>query len=99
MARHRLAAKAKAELDEIWLYVARNSGSIEVADRLLESISDRFLLLARNPRIGRTRDDLRPGLRSFPAGEYIIIYSIDNDAVRVLHVARGSRNLEALLGG
>lgn len=67
MARHRLAAKAKAELDEIWLYVARNSGSIEVADRLLESISDRFLLLARNPRIGRPRDDLRPGLRSFPS--------------------------------
>lgn len=98
MARHRLAAKAKAELDEIWLYVARNSGSIEVADRLLESISERFLLLARNPRIGRPRDDLRPGLRSFPAGEYVIMYRVENDAVRVLHVARGSRNLEALLG-
>ncbi|MGB7586061.1 MAG: type II toxin-antitoxin system RelE/ParE family toxin [Terriglobales bacterium] len=96
---HRVAPQAEAELDGIWYYVAKESGSIEIADRLIDSIAQRFLLLSRNPRLGRRRDEeLRPGLRSFPVGEYIIIYRIDGEDVLILHVVRGSRNIEALLG-
>jgi len=41
----------------------------------VESITDRFFLLASHPNIGRACDeDLRPGRRSFPVREYIIIY-------------------------
>jgi toxin ParE1/3/4 len=96
---HRLAREAEVELDDIWYYVAKESGSVEIADRLIDSITERFSILADHPYIGRHRDDdLRPGLRSFPAGEYIIIYRVKNDDVLILHVARGSRNLEALFG-
>jgi plasmid stabilization system protein ParE len=50
---------------------------MEIADRLVDSITDRFFLLAGHPYLGRTRDeDLRPGLRSFTVGEYIIIYGV-----------------------
>ena len=73
MPRHRLAPEAEAELDEIWLYVARESGSFEIADHVIDNITERFWLLTRRPHIGRTRDDLRPGLLSFPAGNYVII--------------------------
>jgi toxin ParE1/3/4 len=94
---HRLASEAEIELDDIWLYVAKKSGSMDVADRLLDSISSRFYLLARYPFMGRSRDeDLRPGLRSFPIGEYIIIYRIEGDDVAILHVVPGSRNIQAL---
>ena len=96
---HQVAPQAEAELDSIWYYVANESGSIEIADRLIDSITERFLLLSRNPRLGRRRDEeLRPGLRSFPAGEYIILYRIEVEDVLILHVIRGSRNIEALLG-
>lgn len=96
---HRVAPQAEAELDSLWYYVAKESGSIEIADRLIDSITERFLLLSRNPRLGRRRDEeLRPGLRSFPVGEYIILYRIEAEDVLILHVVRGSRNLEALLG-
>ncbi len=96
---HRLAPEAEAELDEIWYYVAKESGSVEIADRLIDSITERFFLLASHPYMGRRRDDdLRPGLRSFPAGEYLIIYRVANEDALILHVARGSRNLEALFG-
>jgi plasmid stabilization system protein ParE len=96
---HRLAPEAEAELDEIWYYIAAESNSIQIADRLIDSITDRFCLLARHPQVGRRRDkDLRPGLRSFPAGEYVIIYSVDDaQEVLILHVIRGSRDIEALL--
>jgi toxin ParE1/3/4 len=95
---HRVAPEAEAELDNIWDYVAKDSGSIEIADRLIDSIAERFYLLACHPHIGRPRDeDLRPGLRSFPVGEYVIIYRLEGEDVLILHVLRGSRDIEALL--
>jgi toxin ParE1/3/4 len=94
---HRLASEAEAELDDIWYYIAKESQSLEIADRVVESIADRFFLLATFPHIGRRRDeDLRPGLRSFPAGEYVIIYRVEQSDVLILHVIRGSRDIEAL---
>ncbi len=72
---------------------------MEVADRLIGTIADRFLLLASYPNLGRPRDeDLRPGLRSFPVGEYVIFYRIDGEDVVILRVLRGSRNIAALFG-
>jgi toxin ParE1/3/4 len=95
---HRRAPRADSDLDDIWYYIATESGSVETADRHIDSITERFYLLSRNPYIGRRRDDdLRPGLRSFPAGQYILIYRIENDDVVILYVIRGNRDLEALL--
>ena len=66
---HRLAPGAEVELDEIWFWTAKESGSIEIADRLIDSLTERFFMLGRHPHVGRPRDDdLRPGLRSFPVG-------------------------------
>jgi plasmid stabilization system protein ParE len=67
---HRLAPEAEIEIDDICYYIARQSGSAEIADRLIDSITERFFLLAKHPHIGRNRaDDLGDGLRSFPVGE------------------------------
>ena len=96
---HRLAPEAESDIDDIWLYVARESGSAEVADRLIDSITDRLLLLGDNPYLGRARDDLRPGLRSFPVGQYVVIYRVDGGGdVLVLHILRGSRDFGGLFG-
>lgn len=96
---HLRTPEADSDIDSIWYFIAANSGNAEVADRFIESITDRFLLLARHPNIGRVRDeDLRPGLRSFPVGEYVIIYRIHEEDVLILRVLRGSRDIENLLG-
>jgi toxin ParE1/3/4 len=63
----------EGDLDDIWYYVAVNSASIEVADRVVDSIAERFFTIARHPHIGRARDnDLRAGLRTFAVGESCI---------------------------
>ena len=94
---HRLAPQAQADVDHIAYYVFVESGSIETADRLIESISARFNLLGTHPRAGRRRDDLRPGLRGFPVGEYVILYRVDgNDAV-ILRVISGHMDIESIL--
>jgi toxin ParE1/3/4 len=94
---HRLAPEAEAELDDIWYYTAKASQSIEIADHVVDSITDRFYLLATYPHVGRRRDeDLGPGLRSFPVGEYIIVYRVEGEDVLILRVIRGSRDIQAL---
>jgi toxin ParE1/3/4 len=72
MAHHR-APKADADLDDIWFYVASESGSMDIANRLIDSITDQFFLLGRHPQLGRLRDEFGSGSRSFVIGEYVII--------------------------
>ena len=68
MARHRLSPEAEAELDEIWFYVVHESGSKEIADRIIDNITERFWLLTQRPHVGRARDDLRQPRMSKDAG-------------------------------
>jgi len=35
---YRLAPQVESELDEIWYYIARASGSVDIADRLVDFI-------------------------------------------------------------
>ncbi len=100
MSEFRLAPEAEAELDDIWLHIARESGSIDIATRVVEKIADHFWLLARYPYLGRARaEDLRPGLRSFPVGDCLIIHRIvEDDVVLILHVVHGSRDIGPLFG-
>jgi toxin ParE1/3/4 len=96
---HRLTAQAEADLDQIWNYIVKESGNIEIARRQIASITDRFYLLANHPHLGRARDtDLGSGRRSFPIDRYVIIYRVENESVLILRVVHGSRDIEALFG-
>jgi toxin ParE1/3/4 len=97
---HSLAPEVHKDLDEIWLSLARESGSETVADDQIDAITERFFLLANYPRTGRARDDdLGPGTRSFPVGDYVIVYDIDGEDVQILCVAHARRDLIALFEG
>jgi toxin ParE1/3/4 len=94
---HRVAPRAEADLDDIWLYVAKESGSVDVATRLIDSITDRFCLLAGFPYAGRSRArDFGAGMRSFPVSESVIIYCVEGDDVFILRVVHGSRDFDRL---
>lgn len=91
--RIRLAPQARADLDEIWLYVAQESGSISTATRLIDSIAGKFTLLAQHPFIGRSLEShLRPGVRTFSAGNYLIFYSLRAEELRILRIIHASRD-------
>ena len=95
----RFAPEAVNELHGIWDYIAEESGSTKIADKVVDSILRSIFLLTTHPNMGRRRDeDLRPGLRSFPTGEYVILYRIEAKKAIVLHVAHGRRDMEKLFG-
>lgn len=94
----RIAAEVELELDEIWFYIAAESGSVDVAERWIDSITNHFWLLSKHPQLGRRRDhDLSPGLRSLAVGAYVIIHRIEGSDVLILHVIHGRRDLKTLL--
>ena len=87
---------ADQDLTEIWHYIAL--GSPGRADRFLDTISQKIERISRSPRIGHARDELTPGLRSFPVGEYLIFYRIQRGRIEVIRVLSGYRDLDELLG-
>ena len=96
----RLLPEVEADLDDIWFYTERESGSEEIADRVTGAIVECFSLLGRSPKIGRRRDhDLRPKLRSFPVDDYVIIYRVEGGGALILRAMHGSRNIEGHLRG
>ena len=97
MGKLRVSPKARADLDGVWWYIARESGSTDTATRVTDNIAQQFWLLNRYPNLGRRRDDLRPGLRSFAAGDYVIIYRVENTTVVIIHILHGSRDIGGLL--
>ena len=96
---HHVASQAKADLDQIWHYLYKESGSTDVADRQIDAITERFHLLGDHPFAGRTRDDdLGPGRRSFPVDRYIIVYRVIGYDADILRVAHSSQDIKALMG-
>jgi toxin ParE1/3/4 len=96
---HRISPLAEADLDDIWYYIATQSNATEAADRLIDSLTRRFLLLANHPYIGRARDeDFGVGTRSFAVGNYVMVYRVEGENVLIVRVAPGRRDIEALFG-
>ena len=54
---YRLAPQAEADLEEIAVYVFHETSNIDVADRVVLLIAERFDLLAEHPRAGRHQLD------------------------------------------
>jgi toxin ParE1/3/4 len=47
--------------------------------------------------MGRRRDELRPGLRSWPHGRYVIFYRLGEPGVQIVRVLEGERDLPVVL--
>jgi toxin ParE1/3/4 len=92
---YRLSPQAKADIEAIGDYIAEHSPTN--ARRFIERLTQKFIALARSPMIGRARPELRPDLRSFPYGAYLILYRAMDDGVEIVRVVHGARNLDDLI--
>ncbi len=88
--RFRISGDAEDDLDEIFLYWAERT-SLDVADRLIEAIVERFRLLGEFPEAGKSSRDIAPSVMCFPAGDYLIYYRRTRKYTDILHVFHGAR--------
>ena len=83
MATYRLTMRARQNVLRIWRRLADDNQSAAV----------RFVDL-----LAVARDQLRSGYRSFPVGEYLILYRIKEPGVQIMHIVHSRRDLETLFG-
>lgn len=83
---------AEQDLEEIWFYTF-NQWGIDQADTYLNSIMSRFESLARQPGLGRKRDEVAEGYFSYPTGEHVIFYMISNDVVDIVGIPHHSMDI------
>lgn len=95
MRRIRHSASAESDLLEAWLYIAEDS--VAAADQLLDKIETETRTLLMQPEMGRKRDELAVGLRSWPTSTpYLVFYFADQLGItiaRVLHHARDAPSI------
>ena len=85
---------AEDDLDEIWWYIAQDSPGN--ADKFIDEIESTCRKLARFTSMGRNRDELHPGLQSFPVGKYLIFYMPIHDGIEIVRVLHGMMDIDAL---
>jgi plasmid stabilization system protein ParE len=94
-----LTPLAKADIFDIWSYIAEDSEN--AADRVEKAIYDAFTLLAEGPMRGHTRPDLTTralrfwALHRYP--NYIVVYRPDTAPLQIVAVLHGKRDIKRML--
>lgn len=94
---YRVAPEAEQDIADIWHFIAQENPP--AADHVLDAIKDRFRQIAEQPEIGRTREELAPGLRSLTVRRYrryAVFYQCQRGTVEIVRVLDGSRDLKRL---
>jgi len=94
MARVRIRPGARADLLEIWNHIGENS--IASADALSDKLDAAIVMLGRQPKAGRLREELGAAVRSSPCGSYILLYREARRGVEILRVLHAARDIESI---
>jgi toxin ParE1/3/4 len=87
------SAVARADLSDIWDYYSQ-AASQEIADRIVRNIAHACVLLEDHPFAGRSRDEIRPGIRSIAVNPHVVFYRVTNDRAEVVRVLDGRRDID-----
>jgi toxin ParE1/3/4 len=85
--RVRFTRLVEADLLDIGLYTDRTWGRRR-CDRYLRELEARCRQLANDPRLGRSCDEIRPGLLRTRVGKHVLFYRVEPGGIlvsRVLH--------------
>jgi toxin ParE1/3/4 len=98
MARKRcIFSPPRRDLNEILIYIGKSDpwNAVAFVDRL-ESICKRFV---RFPELGRAREELGAGIRSYPVDRYVIFYRILDGDIEIVRALHGARDIERVFAG
>jgi toxin ParE1/3/4 len=94
MARAVRTPQAKSDLVDILAYIGERNRV--AARRLAKELTKLFNPLARFPLLGRDRQELAPGLKSYPLGNFVVFYRPMKAGIEVIRVLHGARDIPPL---
>jgi toxin ParE1/3/4 len=83
--KYRFRPQARHDVEAIWEHTLNTWGEAQ-ARRYVTQLHDVCEALAANPRIGRMRDEVIAGLRSFPSGKHLVFYLVVPDGIEVIRI-------------
>ena len=92
---YRLRPQAEMDIEAIALYIAESN--TPAALRWYEDIYRCCRRIGEMPSIGVARPEVRPELRSWSVGNYLILYRETDDGAEIVRVVHGARQWEDLL--
>lgn len=90
----RRTASARRDFREIWSFIALDNPT--AADNMVRRLDAALEMLSDHPRAGPLRPELRPRLRSYPVGSYIIFYRPTRNGIELVRVLHGARDLRRI---
>ena len=99
MSIHALTPLAKADIFDIWCYIAEDSE--DAANRVEQAIYDACAFVAEAPLRGHSRPDLTLRLLRFwtltRSPNYMVVYRPETAPLQVVAVLHGKRNIRRIL--
>lgn len=89
-----LSAAARADLLDLWAYVAADDQ--RTADTMLDRVLEVAQKLAEWPEMGRERPELRPDIRSSAVGSHILFYRVQQETLELVRIVHGRRDIDAI---
>ena len=95
----RYLAGAEHDFLNIFEFVFRQSGNPDLARDFVNRLERKCQELAESDfQLGRARPELRPDIRSYAYGNYIIFFRYIDDVLEVVYLMEGHRNFENYFG-
>lgn len=85
---------AEQDLLAIGLFIAQDNPVRALS--FMEELEARCLALRDYPKLGKARDEVRPGLRSLFWESYVVFYTLSEATLRIERILHGSRDLNRL---
>ena len=90
--KYRITPRAAADLDAIADYTIEKWG-VEQLESYLNALASRFEWLASNPLLGRERNDVHKGYRSYPEGSHVVFYIAQGDSIAIIGIPNKSMDI------
>ena len=87
-----LASRAQRDLSDILLQTELDWG-VEQRSSYRQTLDRALTELLTFPHLGRSRSDISPGLRSFPAGRHVVYYRISGSVLIVYRIVHARMEL------
>ncbi|MFZ2654953.1 MAG: type II toxin-antitoxin system RelE/ParE family toxin [Victivallales bacterium] len=89
-----ISRRAIEDLIDIWSYIALDN--YDAADAFTDKLHASCKALPKMPDMGRSRDELMPGLRSLSYKGYMIFYRAVNQNLEIIRVLNGCMDVDSM---